>query len=50
MANNSAIEGGFAFLEGHSTKILIRDNITLSQQNAYFGGAFFLVDEAEIEL
>ena len=48
--NNSAIEGGFAFLQGHGTMISIKDAITFTGQNAYFGGAFFLVDQSEIEL
>jgi hypothetical protein len=48
--NNSAIEGGFAFMQGHGTKIIIKDAITLDGQNAYFGGSFFMFDEASIEL
>jgi hypothetical protein len=48
--NNSAIEGGFAFIQGDETKIIIKDAITLDAQNAYFGGSFSLIDYASIEL
>ena len=41
--------GGFAYAQDAGTVVHLKDDITLSQQRAYFGGAFYL-DEAELLL
>lgn len=56
-ANNSANEGGFAYLEGKGTYMYVGPNpdnpyghTGLEGQNGYLGGAFHLKDEARVDL
>ena len=50
--DNSAIYGGFAYLEGPGTRLWIRPSeneekpLIMRRQNGYFGGAIYMHDHA----
>ena len=48
--SNSALYGGFAYLEGNGTEVFIIGGATLDGQSAYYGGAFYLTEEAQLHL
>ena len=48
--SNSALYGGFAYLEGNGTELWIMGGATLEGQTAYYGGAFYLTEEASLHL
>jgi hypothetical protein len=41
---NSALEGGFAYVDGINSTIFINDEVEINQQRAYFGAGVFAIN------
>jgi hypothetical protein len=50
MFDNSAIQGGFAFLNNSGTSIELFNEAQINGSSAYYGGAFALYNQAELEI
>lgn len=44
------MKGGFAYLSGKDTELTVTDNVQLTAQRAYLGGAIYAVDRALVTI